>query len=406
MHIAIIGSGGREHALAVKSLHSPLVSEVHVIPGNTGMLMTTSLKLYSDWNGSFTTLEQYLTHHSIELIIVGNESYLAEGIADYFEHTSIQVFGPSQAAAQLETSKNFAKQFMVKHHIPTAGYVTCTSYEEAIQQLDSQSGTIVIKQDGLALGKGVLVTDDKVEAKAFLKASFAVSNTVIFEDFLGGKEFSLLAFVNRDYCNVMQPARDYKRAGDGDTGLNTGGMGAYTPVEYITDADMATVTREIVHPTISGLLQEQLEFTGILYFGLMKTPEGIKVIEYNTRFGDPEAEVLLEAMESDLIEAIQATFARQKYPLKWKAGATLGVCLAAEGYPQLYQKGHPIAIPKGVSCYSMAMKKEDDHYTSNGGRVLFTVASAVDLATAKRTCYAHIQKIVYTGLYYRNDIGA
>ncbi len=406
MHIAVIGSGGREHALAVKSLHSHLVSDVHVIPGNTGMLMTPSLRLFHDWDGTFQTLEQYLIQQSIELIIVGNESYLAQGIADYFKDSAIQVFGPSQRAAQLETSKAYAKQFMDKYRIPTAGYVACSQIDKAIQELKARSGPVVIKQDGLALGKGVLVTADYAKAEAFLKESFIGNDTVIFEDFLEGKEFSLLAFVDRDYYNLMMPARDYKRAGDHDTGLNTGGMGAYTPVEYISDSDMDTVEREIVLPTITGLLQEGLDFTGILYFGLMKTSDGIKVIEYNTRFGDPEAEVLLEAMDSDLIEAIQATFAHRDYLLTWKKGTTLGVCLAAEGYPQSYQKGHAITIPEGVTCYSMAMKKEDNRYISNGGRVVFTVVSAENLAAAKRACYADIRKIKCDGLFYRSDIGS
>jgi phosphoribosylamine--glycine ligase len=405
MKVAIIGTGGREHALAVKSLQSSMVDEVHVIPGNTGMEITPQLFTFTEWDGTFPALEHYMQSMGIGLAIIGNESYLESGIVDYFKESTIQVFGPTQEAAQLETSKDFAKQFMQRHTIPSAAYKTCTHYTEAWAWMVEQAGTLVIKQDGLAFGKGVLVTEDRIEADLFVQDSFAVTNKVIFEEFLEGKEFSLLAFVNQNQYNLMIPARDYKRAFDHDAGLNTGGMGAYTPVEYVTQDDLHTVEKEIVIPTIKGLIQEGIEFCGIIYFGLMKTREGVKVIEYNTRFGDPETEVLLEAMESDLIEAILATMEKKPYQLKWKKGAAIGVCLASEGYPGAYKKGVPIRLTEQESWYSMAVQKQGEQFLSNGGRVLIVVASGETIEEARSSCYAQIQNIACKGLYYRSDIG-
>ncbi len=405
MNVAVLGTGGREHALAVKAQKSPQVETVYVIPGNTGMLKSRGLVIHPEWDGTFPSLEAYLKEQKVELLIVGNEAYLEKGVADYFSTSSLPVFGPSAAAAQLETSKNFAKEFMARHAIPTAGFTTCETYETAAEHMKSISGTIVIKQDGLALGKGVLVTDDRKEADEFLSESFSGNGKVVFEEFLSGKEFSLLAFVNQEYYNLMAPARDYKRAYDGDEGLNTGGMGAYTPVEYVSDEDMRTVEKEIVIPTVNGLRSDGIDFTGIIYFGLMKTDDGVKVIEYNTRFGDPEAEVLLESMTSDLIEALTATFEKKPFTLTWKDEITLGVCLASRGYPSSYEKGHRIDIPEDINCYSMALRTEEDHYTNNGGRVAFVVSSGKSMDEVRKTCYEDVKKVKSGILFYRSDIG-
>ncbi len=405
MNVAVLGTGGREHALAVKSLKSEKVDQVHVIPGNTGMMMSRGLIIHPGWDETFPSLETYMKEHNITLLIVGNEAYLEKGVADYFSARGIPVFGPSRKAAMLETSKNFAKEFMERNNIPTAAFTTCSTFEEAVAAMHDIEGTLVIKQDGLALGKGVLVTDDRFEAEAFLRESFTGKSKVVFEQFLSGKEFSLLAFVNGGYYHMMAPARDYKRAYDHDKGLNTGGMGAYTPVEYVTAGDMDYVEKEIVIPTVEGLQREGTDFTGIIYFGLMKTAEGVKVIEYNTRFGDPEAEVLLEAMESDLIEAIEATLARKPFSLTWREGITLGVCLASNGYPSSYQKGSPVEIPEGITCYSMALKQEGDHYVNNGGRVAFVVSSGSSLEEVRERCYEDVKKVTSDILFYRSDIG-
>jgi len=405
MNVAILGTGGREHALAVKSLKSSQVKEVHVIPGNSGMLMSEGLTIQMEWDGTFPSLERYLSENGISLLIVGNEAYLERGVSDYFRDTHVKVFGPSQAAARLETSKDYAKRFMARHAIPTADFTTYTTYESAAEHMAGTQGTLVIKQDGLALGKGVLVTDDREEADAFLKESFMDTGTVVFEQFLSGREFSLLAFVNQEYYNLMAVARDYKRAYEGDKGLNTGGMGAYTPVEYVGEEDMRYVEEHIVLPTVTGLKDDGIDFTGIIYFGLIKTDDGVKVIEYNTRFGDPEAEVLLEAMNSDLIDAVYATFEKRPFTLTWKEGITLGVCLASTGYPSSYQKGHRVEIPQEIGCYSMALRKEGDHYLNDGGRVVFVFASAQTVEQARKACYRDVKKIRSDVLYWRNDIG-
>ena len=251
----------------------------------------------------------------------------------------------------------------------------------------------------------MLVTDDREEAEAFLRASFTGEGKVVFEQFLTGREFSLLAFVNQEYFNLMAPARDYKRAYDGDEGLNTGGMGAYTPVEYVTKEDMRYVEKHIVLPTVNGLIHDGIDFTGIIYFGLMKSDDGIRVIEYNTRFGDPEAEVLLEAMNNDLIDAITATFEKRAYPLTWREGITLGVCLASAGYPLSYRKGHRIEIPGETGFYSMALRQDGDQYINDGGRVVFVTASAETMEQARETCYQDVQSIHSDILFWRNDIG-
>jgi phosphoribosylamine--glycine ligase len=404
MNVAVIGNGGREHALAKKCLQSPQVENVYVIPGNTGMCMSKNLQIYLDWDGNFPSLETYLVNHAIELIIVGNESYLENGITDYFEK-DFMIFGPNKKGANLECSKDYAKQFMKKYHIPTADFHTLSDYEESIEFINASSRTLVIKQDGLAFGKGVLVTQDKREASVFVKESFRNTKKIVFEDFLEGKEFSLLAFVNQEYYNCMIPARDYKRAFDGDLGLNTGGMGAYAPVEYVSDDDLNMVEREIIIPTIDGLLAEDINFSGILYFGLMKTEEGIKVIEYNTRFGDPETEILVEAMESDLVGAIIATLKKEPFTLQWKSGITLGVCMASNGYPSHYEKGYHVEFTQDITCYSMALRKGKDTYVTNGGRVLFVVKNGESIEKVREACYKDVSSIKSPGLFYRTDIG-
>lgn len=405
MNVAVIGSGGREHAIAVKSLTSELVDEVHVIPGNSGMLLTKGLRIHLCWDGSFPSLETYIKEHTIDLIIVGNEAYLLEGITDYFVKRNILIFGPLKNGAKLEYSKDFAKQFMKKYNIPTADYRTFNRYEEANRYMKSVQGPLVIKQDGLALGKGVLVTEDRREGDIFLKESFNVTKKIVFEEYLVGKEFSLLTFVNQEYYNCMAPVRDYKRAFDGDKGLNTGGMGAYTPVEYITEDDLKIIDEYIVRPTIQGLLDENISFTGILYFGLMKTREGIKVIEYNTRFGDPETEVLLESMESDLIGAIASTFTKTFFPLRFKSGTTLGVCMASIGYPVNCEKGGKVELNESITSYSMALRNEGSSFYVDGGRVLFVVQHGDSLEKAREACYKDVKTIKSSALFYRRDIG-
>lgn len=405
MNVAVIGTGGREHALAKKCSQSQTVEDVYVIPGNSGMLMDEYLHIVPEWNGDFSELNTILVERNITFVIVGNEAYLAEGIVDYFSESDITVFGTTKKATQLESSKQFAKQFMKKYDIPTASSTAVYSYEEGLRELVVSRAPYVIKQDGLALGKGVLVTEDFHEAKDFLQTSFTLNDCVVLEDFLKGKEFSLLTFVHEGTYNMMIPARDYKRAYDDDKGPNTGGMGVYAPVEYITDEDLAYCEKYIIQPTIQGLKEEGISFTGILYAGLMKTMEGVKVIEYNTRFGDPETEVLMEAMSSDLMEVINATLNHKTYPIKWKSGITLGVCMASIGYPNTYSKGNIVSLPNDITVYSMALSKEEDTYTNQGGRVLFVVDNGPNIETVRDMVYHQIDKVQSDSLFYRKDIG-
>ncbi len=404
MNVLVLGNGGRENALARKAYNSPLTNNVYVIPGNSGM--EEELIVFDDIDDkNFEELEQFCIKHEIKLIIVGNEAYLELGVVDYFNNTNIKIFGPTIEGAKIETSKDFAKGLMKKYNIPTANYNTFTSEEEALNHLENSSLPVVIKQDGLALGKGVLVSSDYNEAKQFVIDSFKTNDKVIFEEFLDGEEFSLLCFVNGETYANMQVARDYKRAFDNDEGLNTGGMGCFTPVPDILHSDIEYSLKEIIEKTLSGLKSENIFYKGILYAGLIKTKDGIKVIEFNARFGDPETEVLMEAMNSDLIETILNILDNKKVTLDWKKGATIGVCLASKGYPLNYEKGIEIDIQKDVPFYSMALKKENNKFYNNGGRVMFVFANGENYKDAREKVYKNVEKVHSSGLFYRNDIG-
>ncbi|MFV0503084.1 MAG: phosphoribosylamine--glycine ligase [Lachnospirales bacterium] len=404
MNILILGNGGREHALARKAKKSSLVQEVFVVPGNSGM-DDCLIKENSFNSEDFKLLENFCDKNNIELIIVGNEKYLELGVVDYFSNTNIKIFGPTMESAKLETSKDFAKSLMYKYNIPTAKYKTFIDEESALEFLNSENMPVVIKQDGLALGKGVLVSSDYKEAKNFIVESFKTNEKVIFEEFLDGVEFSLLCFVNGDTYIPLQTAKDYKRAFNNDKGLNTGGMGCFTPVDFISEDELSFCYEEIIEKTISALKNENIFFKGIMYAGLIKTNSGIKVIEFNVRFGDPETEVLMEAMETDLVEIILNILKNKKTKMEWKNGSTVGVCLASKGYPQKYNKGFEIKIPDTVDFYSMALKNEQGKFLNDGGRVMFVYASCENRTEARTSVYKKIESIKHDCLFYRTDIG-
>ncbi len=404
MNVLILGNGGRENALARKAKKSALVEDVFVVPGNTGM--DDDLIIDSSFDAEdFVVLEKYCNDNKIELIIVGNEAYLELGVVDYFDKTNIKIFGPSKAGANIETSKDFAKDIMNKYKVPTAKHNTFDNEKDALEFLDKQSFPVVIKQDGLALGKGVLVTEDYSEARQFVIDSFSTNDKLIFEEFLDGPEFSLLCFINGDKFVPMQPAKDYKRAFDDDKGLNTGGMGCFTPVPFVSDKDLFFCYKEVIQKTIDGLKAENIFYKGILYAGLIKTKDGIKVIEFNARFGDPETEVLMESMESDLVEVILNILDNKLTDIKWNKGATVGVCMASKGYPSSYEKGFEIEIEKDAPYYSMAIKKEDGKLYNNGGRVLFVYGTGENFESARNLAYENVSKVKSDALFYRNDIG-
>ncbi len=404
MNVLILGNGGRENALARKVKNSSLVSDVFVVPGNTGM--DSDLILDNSFDSeNFDLLNDFCVKNKIELIIVGNESYLEKGVVDYFDKTNIKIFGPSLEAAKLETSKDFAKNLMNKYDIPTAKHNTFDNERDALAFLDTQSFPVVIKQDGLALGKGVLVSSDYEEARQFLIDSFKTNDKVIFEEFLDGVEFSLLCFVNGETYIPMQTAKDYKRAYDDDKGLNTGGMGCFTPVPFVTDKDLEFCYREVIDKVTKGLKSEGIFYKGIVYAGLIKTKDGIKVIEFNARFGDPETEVLMEAMDSDLVEVVLNILDDKKIDIAWKNGVTVGVCLASKGYPSSYEKGYEIEVPANVPFYSMALKKVGGKFENNGGRVMFVYANSDNFENARLEVYESVKKVKSDGLFYRSDIG-
>ena len=411
MKVLVIGRGGREHAV-VKKFKKDGVAEIFCAPGNPGMVEATLVPIEEV---EAVALANWAAENEIDLTVVGPEMALMAGVVDAFEAKGLKAFGPKKAAAYIEGSKAFAKRLMEKYHIPTAAYGEFDNMQvtEAHEFLDKQAMPIVIKADGLAAGKGVVICQTLEEAKAtvddmLLDASFGeASARVVIEEFLDGEEFSLMSFVAGDKFYPMPIARDYKRAYDGDGGLNTGGMGAHSPHPLITAEDYQIALDKVVKPTVEAMIAEGKPFTGILYAGLIKTTEGPKVIEFNARFGDPETEVVLPLMENQLAPALLDLLADRQTDIIWRDEKTVGVVLAAIGYPGNYDKGVPI---KGldtltdVDVYHMGTDLVDGEFVTNGGRVLFVVASGTDLRAARQKVYTELKKIDCDGLYYRTDI--
>lgn len=409
--VLVIGSGGREHALACKFAQSKQVDKVFVAPGNPGMQkVATCVDLaISDFKGIINFVKQ----NKIDLTFVGSEVPLVDGIADCFEAEGLCLFGPSKLAARLEGSKIFAKTMMEKYDIPTAKSCNFNQYEEALHYCSGEKYPLVIKADGLAAGKGVVIAQNFVEAKSALQAmmlenKFAEAGCkIVVEEFLYGEEFSLLAFVKGENVIPMQIAQDHKRAFDHDEGENTGGMGAYTPVTHLSQAIIDEAMDCVMKPIAHAMVLEGCPFTGILYGGMMATEQGVKTIEFNVRFGDPETEVLLPALQSDLYEVIQAVLNDIPITLNWSEDTYLGVVMAACGYPEGYKKGiaiHNLETVEGI-LYHMGTKIENQTIVTNGGRVLFVGAKASSVEEARIKVYTEIKKIQCDDLYCRSDIG-
>ncbi|HDX9588718.1 TPA: phosphoribosylamine--glycine ligase [Bacillus pseudomycoides] len=412
MNVLVIGRGGREHALAWKFAGSKQVETVYVAPGNEGM-KDVATPVAIDEN-DFDALIAFAKENNIGLTFVGPEIPLMNGIVDRFEEAGLRAFGPNQAAAVIEGSKAFTKELMKKYDIPTAAYETFTNYEEAVAYIEKVGAPIVIKADGLAAGKGVTVAMTLEEALQSVKEMLQdvkfgeASKKVVIEEFLDGQEFSLMAFVNGTTVHPMVIAQDHKRAFDGDKGPNTGGMGAYSPVPQIPESAVAEAIETILHPTAAAMIQEGRSFTGILYAGLILTSEGPKVIEFNARFGDPETEVILPRLESDLVDVCNHVLDGKELALEWSEEAVIGVVLASKGYPESYEKG---AVIKGletledVIVFHAGTDVKDGEFVTNGGRVLFVACKEKDLQAAKDKVYKEIAKIESDGLFYRSDIG-
>jgi len=415
--VLVIGRGGREHALAWKFSESTVVDRVYVAPGNKGMEDVAS-PVDIDEN-DFDALADFAKKENISLTVVGPEVPLVNGIADRFRREGLTVFGPEANAAVIEGSKTFAKNLMEKHGIPTAGYRTFTDCDEACRHVERADVPIVIKADGLAAGKGVVLAQTREEARSALiemmrDGKFGeASRSVVVEEFLRGEEFSFIAFVNGERVYPMALSQDHKRAYDNDAGPNTGGMGAYSPVPQIDDAVVKNAVDNILVKTAKAMVLEGRSFTGFLYGGLIATDSGPKVIEFNARLGDPEAQVLLPRLESDLFETIMAIL-REDSPLgnpapRWSNDAVVGVVLASKGYPGAYPTGFPIegldGLKKDTLVFHCGTAYRDGKHVTNGGRVLVVARKAPTLALARQETYEEIAKIKCGNLFCRGDIG-
>jgi phosphoribosylamine--glycine ligase len=413
MKILVVGRGGREHALCEKIASSPLVDKVFVAPGNPGMrsVAITVPYLEDDQEG----LVRFARQHNLDLVVIGPEKPLVDGLADRFLEEGIPVFGPSPRAAQIEGSKSFAKALMAKYGIPTADYREFTAYTEARSYLEQSPVPIVIKADGLAAGKGVVVAHTKRQAQESLEEMLQgkkfgeASSKVIIEECLQGEEFSLMALVQGELVVPLDVAQDHKRALDGNQGPNTGGMGAYSPVPQIPSGVVEQAIAEILEPTAKALVLEGRPFTGVLYAGLMLTSEGPKVIEFNARFGDPETQVLLPRLESDLVAAMLAVLAGERPKLKWSSQGMVGVVVASKGYPGPVQGG--VLLPSfrfeggSVSVYYSGVAEKEEGLVSAGGRVYLAGCLGDNLREAQQKVYDFLCQYDQPEFFYRRDIG-
>ncbi|RGI32307.1 phosphoribosylamine--glycine ligase [Melissococcus sp. OM08-11BH] len=412
--LLVIGSGGREHAIGKKLLQSPLVETVYCLPGNAGMVID-GIQLVDGNESDQEFIASFCQEKEISWVFVGPEVPLIDGLVDFLETKGIKAFGPKKNAAIIEGSKDFAKRLMAKYDIPTANYETFTDRDDAIAYLSTQELPIVIKADGLAAGKGVVIAQTIEEATQAVDDNLlnnvfdSEEPKIVIEEFLVGKEFSLLSFVGDSFVYPMVAAKDHKAIFDGDKGPNTGGMGVYTPVPYVTDSVYQASLSKIVSPTVDAMKKEGRAFQGILYTGLILTKDGPKVIEYNARFGDPETQVLLERLETDLVEVIESILDNQSLEVSWKnTGFDLGVVVSAKGYPNSYEKGKPLNIDttnKEVNLFFAGVAKKNDSLVSNGGRVFMAESSGATLEEARQKVYGWLSEQQLTDFYYRTDIG-
>ncbi len=415
MKVLIIGGGGREHAIAWKLKQSPRVSRLYCAPGNGGIADIAEIVPLkaTDLEG----LTAFAQAEQIDLVFVAPDDPLALGLVDRLEAAGIRTFGPRKNAAVIEASKSFSKDLMRRYNIPTAAYAVFTELDAALTYLDTAAMPIVVKADGLALGKGVIIAQDREQARVAVRDMLAgtafgsAGSTVVIEEFMTGPELTVLAFTDGRTVCPMVSSRDHKRALDGDQGLNTGGMGAVVPGADLTSAEWAHLQATIFQPTIDAMRAEGRPFKGVIYFGLMLTPQGPKVIEYNARFGDPETQAVLPLLQTDLMDIIDAVIEERldQLDIRWSTQAACCVVLASGGYPGSYQTGYPIhgldtVSPSGL-VFHAGTRRENGQIVTSGGRVLGVTALADDLPTAIRQAYADVEKISFANLHYRRDIG-
>lgn len=417
MKVLIVGSGGREHAIAWKVAKSPKVDKIYCAPGNAGI--SEFAECVDIKAMEFDKLVVFAKEKEIDLTVIGMDDPLVGGIVDEFEKAGLRVFGPRKNAAILEGSKAFSKDLMKKYNIPTAAYESFNTPEAALEYLETSDYPIVLKADGLALGKGVLICNTKEEAKEGVKTLMLdkqfgdAGNTIVIEEFMTGREVSVLSFVDGNTIKIMTSAQDHKRAKDGDKGLNTGGMGTFSPSPFYTAEVDEFCKKYIYQPTVDAMKAEGRAFKGIIFFGLMLTEKGPKVLEYNARFGDPETQVVLPRMKNDIVEVFEACIdgTLEKIDLQFEDNAAVCVVLASDGYPEHYEKGFPITGLENFKdkddyfVFHAGTKFEGDTIVTNGGRVLGVTAKGSDLKTARANAYEAVKLVSFENKYMRNDIG-
>ncbi|MFP3392484.1 phosphoribosylamine--glycine ligase [Brevibacillus sp. SIMBA_040] len=416
MNILVIGGGGREHTIAWKLLQSPKVKKVYCAPGNGGIAgVAQNVPIGVN---DFAALAQFAKDEGIDLTVVGPEDPLLGGIVDFFEERNLPIYGPNGKAALIEGSKSFAKSLMKRYNIPTSEYESFLDYESAIAYVREKGAPIVVKADGLAAGKGVVVAETLQEAEEALRQIMQdhvfgeAGARVVIEECMRGEELSLLAFVDGETVKPMITSQDHKRIFNDDLGPNTGGMGTYAPVPHMSDALVDEVVETIVKPMAKGMATDGIPFKGILYTGLMITEQGPKVVEFNARFGDPETQVILPLLETDLVDIFVATIKGEldAVDVTWKKGSAVCVVMAAPGYPGEYPKGQVIQgldnVRNGVTVFHAGTKESDEGIVTSGGRVLGVVATGENLSKAREAAYAAVEGISFEGAQYRTDIAA
>ncbi|HJI30969.1 MAG TPA: phosphoribosylamine--glycine ligase [Lachnospiraceae bacterium] len=417
MKVLIVGSGGREHAIAFACAKSPKVDKIYCAPGNAGIAQIAECVPIGAME--FDKIVDFAKSNAIDLTVIGMDDPLVGGIVDVFEKEGLRVFGPRKNAAILEGSKAFSKELMRKYNIPTAAYETFTSADDACRYLETADYPIVLKADGLALGKGVIICNTKDEAMAGVKTLMTdkqfgdAGNTIVIEEFMTGREVSVLSFVDGNTIKIMSSAQDHKRAKDGDQGLNTGGMGNFSPSPFYTPEVDKFCKEHIYQATVDAMKAEGRPFKGVIFFGLMLTPKGPKVLEYNARFGDPEAQVVLPRMKNDIIDVFEACIdgTLDKIDLQFEDNACVCVVLASDGYPVAYEKGKLITGFENFDgkddyfCFHAGTKLTDEGIVTNGGRVLGITALGKDLKEARAKAYEATEWIQFENKYMRHDIG-
>ena len=417
MNILIIGSGGREHAIAWKCAQDDFVKHIYVCPGNAGTYLEDKVSNIDIDTKKFNLIEEFCLKEQIDLVIIGPEQPLVDGLTDYLQNKGIKTFGPSKSAAQLEGSKTFSKDFFVKYDIPTAEYKSFEDFDSSVNYLDEISYPTVVKADGLAAGKGVIICENKESAIEALNSIFndkafgKAGNRVVIEEFLEGEEASFIAVVSKDKIIPLVTSQDHKAVGDGDFGLNTGGMGAYSPAPIVTEEMQKKILEKVMYPTMKGLINEGFPYLGFLYAGLMIKDGDLKVLEFNCRFGDPETQPILIRLKSSLVELCLAAIDDKlnSYSINWSKKHSCGVVIASKGYPESYDINKEVRIKlnegNDLKLFHAGTKYVDDKIITSGGRVFCATALGNDLKEAQEKAYNLVNSVDFEGSFFRKDIG-